>query len=421
MEDTRRINKLHGILLEDVRVQGLVEQASKGGFEVVDELPTENIKERTIYAVKKYDYYTSIYGTKMPTFTLENKDTWSKTAVEICSAKGLTKEEIQALGIAADTFGFAVSDYLVHDNGIDYISKNIFDSGLFVWECARNQTGITQDQFSIKRSFNTVVELYEYLLSENFVKDVDEADSEAGDLSLFASGVVDTLKSLNFKYQTTPLTADEIGVVFETTYEYYIYNGKEWIGVGNDVVIKDVTDEQFNNFNGVAFTNEEIDKLWNGAQLIIKPTIPTMMYCYLTQKLALTEDAKFLYYRAGSDFTIDGDYGNVQNISFGISNQDSDKIYKISGYDTSNPVKTNTNVSIVWEEDTTYKSLGYNYKGAVQGYSGNTAIITFSPEDAASGNFSTFGTGGGADTNYIYYVYAKALPDHTVTVNITVL
>lgn len=53
MEDTRRINKLHGILLEDVRVQGLVEQASKGGFEVVDELPTENIKERTIYSVKK--------------------------------------------------------------------------------------------------------------------------------------------------------------------------------------------------------------------------------------------------------------------------------------------------------------------------------------------------------------------------------
>ena len=171
----------------------------------------------------------------MPTYTLENKDTWSKTAVEICSAKGLTKEEIQALGMAAGNFGFAVSDYLVNDNGIDYISKNIFDSGLFVWECANRQTGLTQDQFSIKRSFNTVVELYEYLLSENFVKDVEDADAEAGDLSLFAAGIVEILKSLNFKYQTTPLTADEIGVVAQETYDYYIYNGKEWVGVGSSV------------------------------------------------------------------------------------------------------------------------------------------------------------------------------------------
>lgn len=427
MEDTRRINKLHGILLEDVRVQGLVEQASKGGFEVVDELPTENIKERTIYSVKKIDYYTSIYGTKMPTLTLENRDTWANTAGEICSAKGLTQEEIQALSMAAGIFGFAVSNLLVHDDGIDYISKNIFDSGLFVWECASNQTGFTQDQFSIKRSFNTVVELYEYLLSDNFVKDVSDADSDGGDLSLFASGVVDTLKSLNFKYQTTSLTADEIGVVFEETYDYYIYTGKDWVKLDNDIVIKEITVEQINNPNDVAFTDEEFDRLWNGAQLIIKPTADStaalsliMMYCHLTQKLYLGEDAKLLYYRAGSDFTLD-DYETVQNISFGIGNQDSDKIYKIFGYGTSNPVKTNKNVPIDWQEDDTYKSLGYNYKGAVQGYSGNTAIITFTPEDAASGNFSTFGTGGGSEYNYQYFVYAKALPDHTVTVNITVL
>jgi hypothetical protein len=216
------------------KIQKLI--GSEGGTAiVVDSLPTENIKPNVIYAVKKIDYYTSIYGTKMPTYTLENKDTWSKTAVEICSAKGLTKEEIQALGIAAGIFGFAVSNYLVHDDGIDYISKNIFDSGLFVWECASNQTGITHDQFSIERSFNTVVELYEYLLSENFVNDINDVDSEGGNLSLFASDVVDTLKSLNFKYQTTSLTADEIGVVFETTYDYYIYNGKEWVGVGSSV------------------------------------------------------------------------------------------------------------------------------------------------------------------------------------------
>ena len=411
MEDTRRINKLHGILLEDVRVQGLVEQASKGGFEVVDELPTENIKERTIYAVKKYDYYISIYGTKMPTLNATTSSDWNDSARKILTAKGLTTSQVGDCTTMLTMGAFAVEVY--DEDGT--VNKNIFENNMFSYELTEMIDG---EKKGIIYTAASITELYKYLFSDEWA----EKAAELYGLELEEVQTMrDTLKSLNFKYQTTPLTADEIGVVFETTYDYYIYTGKEWVEVGNDVVIKDVTDEQFNNFNGVAFTNEEIDKLWNGAQLIIKPTIPTMMYCYLTQKLALTEDAKFLYYRAGSDFTIDGDYGNVQNISFGISNQDSDKIYKISGYDTSNPVKTNTNVSIVWEEDTTYKSLGYNYKGAVQGYSGNTAIITFSPEDAASGNFSTFGTGGGSDTNYIYYVYAKALPDHTVTVNITVL
>lgn len=411
MEDTRRISKLHGILLEDVRVQGLVEQASKGGFEVVDELPTENIKERTIYSVKKIDYYTSLYGTKMPTHTVANSSDWNDSANTILRAKGLTTSQVGDCTTVLTMGAFAVMDY--NEDGT--VGKNIFENNMFSYELTEMTDG---EKKSIIYTATSITELYKYLFSDEWA----EKAAELYGLELEEVQTMrDTLKSLNFKYQTTPLTADEIGVVFETTYDYYIYTGKEWVEVGNDVVIKEVTNEQFNNFNGVAFTNEEIDKLWNGAQLIIKPTLPMMMYCYLTQKLAMTEDAKFLYYRAGSDFTLDGDYGNVQNISFGIRNQDSDKIYKIFDYGTSNPVKTNKNISITWEEDNTYKSLGYNYKGAVQGYAGNTAIITFSPEDAASGNFSTFGTGGGSEYNYQYFVYAKSLPDHTVTVNITVL
>lgn len=411
MEDTRRINKLNGILLEDIRVQGLVEQASKGGFEVVDELPTENIKERTIYSVRKIDYYTSLYGTKLPTHTVANSDDWNASANEILRAKGLTTSQVGDCTTMLTMGVFAVA--LCDEAGT--VGKNIFENNMFSYELTDMIDG---EKKSIIYTATSITELYKYLFSDEWA----EKAAELYGLELEEVQTMrDTLKSLNFKYQTTPLTADEIGVVFETTYDYYIYTGKEWVKLGEDVVIKEVTDEQFNNFNGVAFTDEEIDKLWNGAQLIIKPTIPIMMYCYLTQKLALTEDAKFLYYRTGSDFTLDGDYGNVQNISFGIRNQDSDKIYKIFDYGTSNPVKTNKNISITWEEDNTYKSLGYNYKGAVQGYAGNTAIITFSPEDAASGNFSTFGTGGGSEYNYQYFVYAKALPDHTVTVNITVL
>ena len=129
-----------------------------------------------------------------------------------------------------------------------------------------------------------------------------------------------------------------------------------------------------------------------------------------------------MYYRTGEDFRLDN-YENTYNISFivGYQTEGSNVSIEISNFHREYNIRTNANVSITWEEDNTYKSLGYNYRGAVQGYSGDTAIITFSPEDAASGNFSTFGTGASAGTNYVYYVYAKSLPDHTVTVNITVL
>ena len=393
--------------------------AGGGAAVVVDKLPEKDIKPNTIYAVKKYDYYTSIYGTKMPTFTLENKDTWSKTAVEICSAKGLTKEEIQALGMAADTFGFAVSDYLVHDNGIDYISKNIFDSGLFVWECARNQTGMTQDQFSIKRSFNTVVELYEYLLSENFVKDVDEADSEAGDLSLFASGVVDTLKSLNFKYQTTPLTADEIGVVFETTYEYYIYNGEKWINLGTDnkpVITKNV---DWNNGNPIpqlealTFTTVEFDSLKNNAELeIICNMSNKPLFTMYANKTLLTDSdvAGGIEY----EITVVGAF-STKRCRMMLTNKNG-KI-EVDIVEPTNVTSSYTTIPVsAWTEGGSgvYKHSAFTNVGDVETQS--RVIVMFGKNDAESGNFSPYvDTVDGGLT-----IYAKEKPTTDVSIHVEV-
>ena len=393
--------------------------AGGGAAVVVDKLPEKDIKPNTIYAVKKYDYYTSIYGTKMPTFTLENKDTWSKTALEICSAKGLTKEEIQALGMAADTFGFAVSDYLVHDNGIDYISKNIFDSGLFVWECARNQTGMTQDQFSIKRSFNTVVELYEYLLSENFVKDVDEADSEAGDLSLFASGVVDTLKSLNFKYQTTPLTADEIGVVFETTYEYYIYNGEKWINLGTDnkpVITKNV---DWNNGNPIpqlealTFTTVEFDSLKNNAELeIICNMSNKPLFTMYANKTLLTDSdvAGGIEY----EITVVGAF-STKRCRMMLTNKNG-KI-EVDIVEPTNVTSSYTTIPVsAWTEGGSgvYKHSAFTNVGDVETQS--RVIVMFGKNDAESGNFSPYvDTVDGGLT-----IYAKEKPTTDVSIHVEV-
>lgn len=414
MEDTRRISKLHGILLEDVRVQGLVEQASKGGFEVVDELPTENIKERTIYSVKKIDYYTSLYGTKMPTLNATTGSDWDDSAQKILRAKGLTEDQVNDCMTMLTSGAFAVE---VYDED-SAVAKNIFENNMFSYE---NTSIVGGEKKGIIYTATSITELYKYLFSDEWA----EKAAELYGLELEEVQTMrDTLKSLNFKYQTTPLTADEMGVVAQETYEYAIYNGKEWVKLGEDVVIKEITNEQTKNFNGVTFTVEEFNRLVSGAQLVLKIIdAPFYYYCHLVQKIDLSSAGAIgLYYRTGEDFVLDT-YENISNISFVVSYQveGSNVSVEIGNFHKEYNIRTNKNVSIVWEEDTTYKSLGYNYKGAVQGYDGNTAIITFTPEDAASGNFSTFGTGGGAGTSYVYYVYAKALPDHTVTVNITVL
>ena len=397
------------------KIQKLI--GSEGGAAiVVDSLPTENIKPNVIYAVKKIDYYTSIYGTKMPTVTATNSNAWITEAEEILKSKGLTDDEISIL-TEAGSIGFVVTDFSVSDEGIKAVIKNLFENNVFSYEYS---SGFGELK-GVSYTFNTVVELYEYLFSDKFANEI------APILNLTPEDVlleIDALKSLNFKYQTTPLTTDEIGVVAQETYDYAIYNGKEWVKLGEDVVIKELTNEQTNNFDGVTFTIEEFNRLVSGAQLVLKVNdLPFYYYCHLVQKMDLSSAGAIgLYYRTGEDFVLDT-YENTYNISFivGYQTEGSNVSIEIGNFHKEYNIRTNANVSIVWEEDDTYKSLGYNYKGAVQGYSGDTAIITFSPEDAASGNFSTFGTGGGAGTNYVYYVYAKSLPDHTIVVNITVL
>lgn len=380
----------------------------------MDSLPTSP-QPNVIYAVKKIDYYTSLYDTKMPTHTVANSSDWNDSANEILRAKGLTTSQVGVCTTLLTMGAFAVMN--CNEDGT--VGKNIFENNMFSYELTDMIDG---EKKSIIYTAASITELYKYLFSDEWAKKAAEFYGlELEEVQTMR----DTLKSLNFKYQTTPLTADEIGVVAQETYDYYIYNGKEWVKLGEDVVIKELTNEQESNPDSITFTMEEFDRLWNGAQLVLKSTIlPLWQVCYVVQKMDLTTSpilpTKLLLYRTGIDFTIDA-YDNVSDISFGVGVGENITVPTVFGYETYYKPRTNKNVSIDWQEDDTYKSLGYNYKGAIQGYAGNTAIITFSPEDAASGNFSTFGTGGGADTNYVYYVYAKSLPDHTIVVNITVL
>lgn len=79
-------------------------------------------------------------------------------------------------------------------------------------------------------------------------------------------------------------------------------------------------------------------------------------------------------------------------------------------------VETNLNIPTAWwQSDTTYASEGYNFS-AVMPFIGATAdymaIVTFSPADAASGNFSPTAV---ATTNGVL-VYAEQKPQTTVPI-----
>lgn len=88
--------------------------AGGGAAVVVDKLPEKDIKPNTIYAVKKYDYYTSIYGYKLPLIT--DMNTVDKKAIEKkMIANGWTEEEIEVFEFLLLTAFIPIS---LSDNGL---------------------------------------------------------------------------------------------------------------------------------------------------------------------------------------------------------------------------------------------------------------------------------------------------------------
>lgn len=409
MEDTRRINKLNGILLEDVRVQGLVEQASKGGFEVVDELPTENIKERTIYSVRKIDYYTSIYGTKIPTITSENQGTYEPIIEGALNSKGLTEEQVTNCVLVLSMGAFMVLNL----NSDGDIAKNIFENNMFSYELTIMTDG---EKKSIIYTATSITELYEYLFSDEWA----EKAAELHGIELEGIQTMrDTLKSLNFKYQTTPLTTDEIGVVFETTYDYYIYNGKEWVNLNvgdKPVITKDV---DWNNGNPIpqlealTFTEAEFDSLKNNADLEI--------ICNMSNK-------PFFTMYANKTLLTDSDIANGIEYEITVFGAFSTKRCRMMLTNNNGKIEadivepTNVTSSYItipvsaWTEGGSgiYKCSAFTNVDNVETQS--RVLVMFGKNDAESGNFSPYvDTVDGGLT-----IYAKEKPTTDVSIHVEV-
>ena len=390
------------------KIQKLI--GSEGGAAiVVDSLPTENIKPNTIYAVKKYDYYISIYGTKMPTLNATTSSDWNDSARKILTAKGLTTSQVGDCTTMLTMGAFAVEVY--DEAGI--VNKNIFENNMFSYELTEMIDG---EKKGIIYTATSITELYKYLFSDEWA----EKAAEFYGLELEEVQTMrDTLKSLNFKYQTTPLTADEIGVVFETTYEYYIYNGKEWINLDADdkpVITKNV---DWNNGNPIpqlealTFTTVEFDSLKNNAELEIICNMSNKPFFTMYANKTLLTDSDVA---DGIEYgiTVVGAF-STKRCRMMLTNKNG-KI-EVDIVEPTNVTSSYTTIPVsAWTEGGSgvYKHSAFTNVGDVETQS--RVIVMFGKNDAESGNFSPYvDTVDGGLT-----IYAKEKPTTDVSIHVEV-
>lgn len=217
MDNERRVNKIHGILVEDSRVPELIKKVDEATpTVVVDSLPLENIKTNAIYAVKKYDYYTSFYGYKLPLITDMN------TVDKALLAKLMLKNGWQSAEITEDLFtmiivmGFLPENLIVGPGiCINEYGDNLFKLKIYV-----------DSDLDINKSFEKLDDLYQFLFSEEYAQ-------SAGVLRENFTNTQAKLREHNFVWSEQALSDYQLGVVSTPIYEYYIYNGEEWKSVDN--------------------------------------------------------------------------------------------------------------------------------------------------------------------------------------------
>ena len=193
---------------------------------VVDSLPTSP-QPNTIYAVKKLDYYTSFYGLRIPPLT-SIEDVNTNVLAQLMQINGWSNNEItQELFQGILIMGMLPENLTI--SNFNLTVSNIYNNNLF-------ELKSTSTAGSIDKSFEKLDDLYQYLFSEECANSLGEA---------FVSMITNTqakLREHNFVWSEQALPEYQLGVVFTSTYEYYIYNGEEWKNIDDQIVVKQVED-----------------------------------------------------------------------------------------------------------------------------------------------------------------------------------
>ena len=401
------------------------------GVKVVNELPSPGIGG-VLYAVQSVDYYTSIFGTKMPTLTTDNMNTWVSTQESLFTTNNRTQDEKDAYSILSQ-FGFAVAQNAGIDgstSGNDVINNQYLnDSYSF---------SLTVEGIKIAYDFETLLDLGNYLFDEQYIDDLTELQGgtpeEQEETRTLLTQSISTLKEMGFKFSTSALSSSQIGLVAENKFKYYLWNGSEYIEVGNKVIIKEVNSlsKPANDF----ITSTEFDKWYDSDSLIFLYN-DEYIYVNIVSKKESSSKARNIkiqfnetrYYSTSSSSSSFSIVNHYWDISKGIDN--SITISELA-YDNLGCARFR---SISPNEWSNFILAGTDYKWAAKILISDLPIplgsseyiyvsVAFSLWDAASGNFAPFGetfnTADEQDQTYIR-LYAKTKPTKTVFITYEVI
>lgn len=238
------------------------------GVKIVNELPSPGVGG-VLYAVQSVDYYTSIFGTKMPTLTTDNTATWDSTQESLFDSNNRTLDEKNDYAYLAK-YGFAVAQNVKNSVDLgDFIVNNQYVNNSYSFSLESANVKIAYD-------FETLSDLQTYLLSEQYINDVVKLITSGSSLteeviklltSSFTSSV-STLKEMGFQFSTSALSSSQIGLVAENKFKYYLWDGSEYIEVGKEKTVYKNLEVQ-NNLSDLTFTGKEFDNLYNGASLVV--------------------------------------------------------------------------------------------------------------------------------------------------------
>lgn len=238
------------------------------GVKIVNELPSPGIGG-VLYAVQSVDYYTSIFGTKMPTLTTDNTATWDSTQESLFDANNRTLDEKNDYATLAK-YGFAVAQNVQNSVDLgDFIVNNQYVNNSYSFSLESANVKIAYD-------FETLSDLQTYLLSEQYINDVVKLITSGSSLteeviklltSSFTSSV-STLKEMGFQFSTSALSSSQIGLVAENKFKYYLWDGSEYIEIGKEnAIYKNLAVQE--DLSDLTFTGKEFDNLYNGASLVV--------------------------------------------------------------------------------------------------------------------------------------------------------
>ena len=247
MNNERRVNKIHGILVEDSRVPELIKKVDEATpTVVVDSLPLENIKTNAIYAVKKVTpiYKIWLYGQSFNPLTSMDDDTQLQEMAAILVANGWTSEELNYTNLIMLCLFLPID---INVSGT--ILQNIVDSTGFTLKFG------SEGIYVVNKKFSTIDETYTYLFSPEHA-----VDYAAADLQPAVEEVQTLLKSKGFTWGNDPIEGIGVQAIVDenstVSYEYYIYNGQQWVNLEGVKVVNELPSP---GIGGVLYAVQSVD------------------------------------------------------------------------------------------------------------------------------------------------------------------